>query len=202
MPEMEYDLLDLLVDGASSFASLYFDVRRKREKGEVEAARLLEMLWRLEERGLLRIRRKTSQGNEHNPTPEERTHALEAYEAWLPWASASEVTKDEVGLWFELTEQGRAAWALWSGSDLDARDCWVLEDRAKENVLEIRARWREVAESVLNMWLAMHSEVEPLPGGITLEEHSFQSPDSRKGEGKGAASGGVLLRCRYRRGSG
>ena len=198
LPELEYDLLDLLVDGASSFAALFTSLRRRRAAAGVEPARLLEVLWGLEARGLLRVRRRDVQGGVREAGPEDRARALEAYEAWLPRASAAEVGVDTVGLWFELTEEGRAAWALWSGSELDPRERWVLEDRSREGVVEIRAGWREVAESVLKRWLALHGDVEVLPGSITVTR--LDPADGAAGRARPRIREGVLLRCRYRRG--
>ena len=115
------------------------------------------------------------------------------YGRWLPQATASEVAVDEIGLWYQITERGRQAWSQSSGSSGDDRDRWMLDDRADQGILEVRAGRNDVAEAALDKWLAEHGEVQEIPG----TRESVKIPEFVMRDGTRVPDG-VLVTCRYR----
>jgi uncharacterized protein with LGFP repeats len=119
--------------------------------------------------------------------------AKREYGLWLPQATASEVSVDEIGLWYQVTERGREAWSQWPGSTGDDRDHWVLDDRADQGILEVRAERKDVAEAVLDRWFAEHGEVQEDAG----TREAVKLPEFVMRDGT-HVSDGVLVTCRYR----
>ena len=102
-------VLDLLVDGESLFAALFFGLRRHWGHTEVEVDEALEILQQLEDRRLVQARQMEPDGTFRAPVAADYERSRREYCQWLPQASASEVAVDEVGLWYQLTERGREA---------------------------------------------------------------------------------------------
>jgi hypothetical protein len=104
-------ILDLLVDGSSSFAALYASMRLLgyfplgSDIGEV-----LYGVVELEQLQLLTLEMMTQDGSMKQPTSEEIESARQVYEHWLPNATFEECAIDEVGIWCEITDRGRSAW--------------------------------------------------------------------------------------------
>jgi hypothetical protein len=114
----EADILDLLVNGEASFASIFralIDIFGHPRS--LSPNHLLDVLFDLERGGLLRAFRSTADGDRDfdvTDLPGIRT----AYEEWLAGnesLSVSDTAFDEVGLWFALTPRGRRRWERGTG---------------------------------------------------------------------------------------
>lgn len=191
--EIDAHVLDLLVDGESSFAALYYGLSRHWGHTEVDVDEALRVLQHLEDRQLVHARQMESDGAFRPPVAADYERAKREYGLWLPQATASEVAVDEVGLWYQVTERGRHAWSQWSGSSGDDRDRWMLDDHADQGVLEVRAGRADVAEAALDRWLAEHGEVQEVAGSRESERIlEFILRDGTR------VRDGVLVTCRYR----
>jgi hypothetical protein len=192
--DIDAHVLDLLVDGESSFAALYYGLSRHWGHPELDVDEALRVLQDLEDRQLVGARQMKPDGAFRPPVASDYEKAKREYGLWLPQATASEVSVDEIGLWYEITERGRQAWSQWAGSSRDDRDLWVLDDRADEGLLEVRAGRKEVAEAALDRWLAEHGEVQEVSG--TREAVKLLEFVMRDGT---RVSDGVLVTCHYRK---
>ena len=191
--EIDAHVLDLLVDGESSFASLYFGLLRRGGYPELEVNGAFRVLQHLEDLQLVRAKQMKSDGSFCAPDGADYERAKLEYGLWLPQATASEIPVDEIGLWYEITERGRQAWSQWSRSAREDRDCWMLDDHVEEGILEVRAARKDVAEAVLDRWLAEQGEVQEIPGTrVAVKVPEFVMRDGTR------VSDGVLLTCRYR----
>lgn len=191
--EIDAHVLDLLVDGASSFAALYYGLLHHWGHATMPVEDALEVLQRLEDRRLVQARQMQPDGGFRTPNAADYDRAKREYSQWLPQATASEVAVDEVGLWYEITRRGRQAWSRWRTDGGDDRGRWMLDDRADQGILEVRADRKEVAEGALDRWLAEHGEVQEVPG--TRESATVSEFVMRDGT---RVPDGVLVRCRYR----
>lgn len=190
--EIDAHVLDLLVDGGSSFAALYFGLSRHWGHTATGVDEALEVLQRLEDHQLVHPR-QMEPGGFRAPIAADYERAKREYSQWLPQATASEVAADEVGLWYQITERGRQAWSRWAGGNGDDRDRWMLDDRADQGILEVRAERKDVAEAALDRWLAEHGEVQEVSG----TRESVKIPEFVMRDGTRVPDG-VLVTCRYR----
>ncbi len=193
LEELDAHVLDLLVDGESSFAALYYDLSRHLGHAETDVDGAFDALRRLEDGQLVHSRQMEPDGAFRVPIAADYERARREYNLWLPQATAREVAIDEVGLWYQITERGRQAWSRWSGSSGDDRDRWVLDDRADEGILEVRAERKDVAEAALNRWFAEHGELQEVAG----TRAAVKIPEFAMRDGT-CVSDGVLVTCRYR----
>lgn len=195
--EMQHQLLDLLVDGPSSFAALYSALRRHYGYGTLDVDVVADALRVMERLGWVRARQMTEAGGFRAVTDDDRAHAQAAYQRWLPQAVTSEVSLDDVGMWFELESMGRREWTNWSkeqGGGPQPR--WVLDDLSDSCTISIRADSAAAAENALRMWLSLNP-------GEELIEHSKAVEPLREFElrDKSVITNGVRLVCRYKKGS-
>ena len=191
--DVDAHVLDLLVDGESSFAALFYGLSRHWGHSKVDVEEALRVLQHLEERQLVHARQMESDGAFRSPVAADYERANREYGLWLPQATASEVAVDEIGLWYQVTERGRQAWSQWSGSSRDDRARWMLDDHADQGILEVRAERRDVAEAALDRWLAEHGEVQEVSG----TRKSAKIPEFVMRDGT-RVSDGILVTCRYR----
>jgi hypothetical protein len=189
--EIDVHVLDLLVDGASSFAALFLGLRRYWGHTDIEVDEVLRVLRELEDRRLILASQMEPDGMFRAAVAMDHQRAAREYTAWLPRATASEAAIDETGLWYEITQDGRAAWTWWDGGGTADRERWVLDHRADRGVLEVRADCNEVADRVLNEWLAAH-DTQVVPGSkSTVKIPSFVMRDGT------VVVDGILVTCRY-----
>jgi len=195
LSDREIDALELLAYGPSSFAALYYWLRFQCGYSDVGVTDVFVQLQQMERDSLVRAMQMEPDGAFRTPIAADYERAKRQYVQMLPQATASEVSVDEVGLWYEITESGRKAWSRWSESNGDDRDHWMLDDRADQGILEIRAERKDVAEAVLDRWLAEHDEVQEVPG----TRECVKIPEFIMRDGT-RVFGGVLVTCRYRSG--
>jgi len=152
--ELSAALINLLIDGPSSFAALHRSVIRNCAAfSAVSVPATFSRLQSLEDAGLVRVTQMESDGKSwRTPTATDRERALRAYENWLPTASDEAVSLDEVGLWYEITESGRESW-IDHQSAADRAAAWSL-DEVGNSTVSIRAESEEVAENTLRWWLS------------------------------------------------
>lgn len=154
-------LLDLLVDGPSSFAALYKGlVQNWGYSTDLDVSEIMEVLQVMEAKGWVTAWQMAEDGSFHKPTDNDRRRDQEQYEAWLPEAAFEDLSLDEVGLWFEITADGRAEWERWGkGKDQNYSDRWIIEDKADLEILTIHATSVERAEEALRCWLSLNRDV-------------------------------------------
>jgi|GEM_PF-2457621 len=158
---LDRDLLDLLVEGPSSFAALYGALIRVCDYPRgLEVFQVMETLGSMEDRGWVQARQMFGDGSFGEATEEDRVRDEIAYQAWLPRAEFEELSTDEVGLWYLITPEGRAEWKTWAGNDDRPTEEWALDDLREYRLLVVRARSLGVAEEVLRRWLSVHPEIE------------------------------------------
>jgi hypothetical protein len=107
-------VLDLLVDGESSFAALFVGLRRFYRELNIEVRPLLDALEGMEQNHLVRLGQMNPDGSFRTVRTGDRERWIREYEPWLPSATTSEAALDEVGLWVEITTVGRELWATWA----------------------------------------------------------------------------------------
>lgn len=118
---VQYELLDLLVDGQSSFAALYGGlVRHYNYSGKVYE--IFSVLLEMRKDNCVKAWQMNDVGAFHEPTENDLDQALKAYQTWLPQAPFEDLAIDEVGLWYEITSKGLLIWKEKSelSSDLTA----------------------------------------------------------------------------------
>jgi hypothetical protein len=192
---LRHHLLDLLIDGPSSFAALFSALVRHYDYSETEIDSVLDALREMEESGWVRSRQMSELGAFRDPTEEDRAKAREAYRAWLPSAIGENLSLDEVGLWYEIEFKGRREWERWSkdGGD-ECHRRWVLDDLVHFQTISIQAESVKVAEEALLGWLSSNPTIELIGESKTVEIlPEFEMRD------RTVVSDGVRLVCRYRR---
>jgi hypothetical protein len=179
-------LLDLLVDGPSSFAALYSAANRfypPDSSRRFAVSELWEALGSAEKRGLVKAKVMRAEGNFTNVDEMRREQVRKRYEAWLLTAGFDEMSVDEVGLWFEILPQGRTEWRKWSG-EANAAQNWMLEQDAEKSTIVVYAKNAETAEKTLNDWLAQNPDmrIDPRSRDVVSVDH-FQLRDGTLVEG-------------------
>lgn len=100
LTELEYDVIDVLADGAASLAMLMRDGQRQTHPWE--AGLLVTAMLGMMERQLVRCAR----------VPGSATFMMPTREALLGQLSTPPGSV-EGDYWFELTERGQAVWEMW-----------------------------------------------------------------------------------------
>ena len=120
------------------FSPMSHDVRLSTED-------LRDMLHAMRDRGL--VTEDFSPPRDHKPAVEVRKDesALEAYKRWLVYPmSLDDVSVDPVGLWYEVTSKGRAAWRLHFGED-ESREKWNVTTSFERRSVTILAETEAMA---------------------------------------------------------
>ena len=187
---LKQDLLDLLLNGPSSFAAVFGALRRHHRVSNVDwpIAQILSVLIDLEKAGHVKVSLMTESGP-LVPTPAALARTLAAYESWLPTACPADLAVDEIGLWFELTPAGRVTW------DRDATEDagqWSLDEDAEQGTLCIHAQTEHLARERLEWWLAQN----PRTNVRDLRVERVAAFILRTGV---EVIDGVRLTCRYQR---
>ncbi len=159
---MVRELLDLLIDGPSSFAALYSAANRLLPRASWERF-TVEELWeaaaRMEASGWVKFQLMLPDGTWAEPTVRDREEALCRYRDWLPHAAYDEMSVDEVGLWLELQPRGHSEWTKWFETADDSHK-WTLDQSSETSTITVHATTAEDAEQALAGWLELHSEIE------------------------------------------
>ena len=97
------------MDGPSSFAALYGSFVRvygeTRDPGEI-----FDQLIQLRNENLVKAWQMDEDGSFSATTESDFRRARDGYRSWLPKASFDELSIDEIGIWFEITEVGLQSW--------------------------------------------------------------------------------------------
>ena len=147
--EIEVHVLDLLVDGESSFAALFFGLRHTWGHANLAPDEVLAVLCDMEKRNVVQSSQMQRDGTFAAPTLDDIEKARRDYALSLANPTLSDVAVDEVGLWFQISDRGRTVWSKWSAAADETNEYWTLDDRVEEKVLEVRAVRRDVAEAAL-----------------------------------------------------
>lgn len=191
----QHDLLDLLVDGSSSFAALYGGLMHNcGYPADMDVASVMNTLAEMEQRGWVNATQMDENGSFHKPTEDERRSDLLAYQRWLPDATFEELSLDEVGLWYEVTNSGRAEWRRWS-PDEEESHCprWMLDELSDTQTVMIQAETLEAAEEALRWWLSYKQGIELVSSSRNIE--SVPVFTLRDGT---VITNGVKIVCQYR----
>jgi hypothetical protein len=110
---LPHRLLDMLVDGPSSFAGLYSTANRLHPPAGTSRYTVDELwnaLTSMESEGWIRVWFMLPDGSWEKPNDLRRASARREYQRWLPTASFDEMPVDEVGAWYEIQPLGREEW--------------------------------------------------------------------------------------------
>lgn len=192
---LPHQLLDLLVDGPSSFAALYSAANRlypRASERRYSVGEIWDVLASIEKVGWTKARRMLPAGTWEEPTDLQRVQARRQYQDWLPGADFGEMSVDEVGLWFEIEPRGRTEWSKWAEASEGFRT-WVLDQDPEMATITVHAENLERADQALAEWLAHHPEMEVVPESRMVQPSpGFQLRNER------FVQGGVHLCVAYR----
>lgn len=189
-----FRVVDTLVNAPSSVAGIYADLVYLLG---MDAHQVLESLRRsldaLEQRGWVLARLQAEDGNLKSASEEDKRRSWNQYVGWLPSAARDELAVDEVGLWYGITEAGRAAWNAWAGESHEA--LWQLDEDATKRLVSVVAENEEAAERRLAEWFSERGGFMP----CTKEVSPVADVQLRSGR---VLARGVRLTCSYTEQSG
>jgi hypothetical protein len=191
--DLSFQVLDTLANAPSSVAGIYADLVYLMGYDRVRVLQCLRStLDALEQRGslLARVASPDAGGGLTPALPSDKARCWDAYVAWLPTADRDDLAIDEIGLWYGLTDSGRAAWQA-SGTGKEA-ELWALDDDATTQTISIVAETQEAAERRLAEWLVGHGDVAI----ASTESRPVAHVKFRSGQ---TLVSGVRLTCEYLR---
>lgn len=149
-PASKVSVLDLLVDGPSSFLSLYGELTQFHAFPP-DTNLLMDHLDAHEADGHIEL--FVSVGGEDlvRPSLGDRSTARERYSQLIS-RRPDDFTTDEIGFWYFLTPVGREVWQRLTGSlSRDEPDgaTWAIEEDNVRRVLVVYASTREIAAKAL-----------------------------------------------------
>lgn len=189
---LRHNLLDLLIDGPSSFAALYGGlVRHCGYSTGLDVFIVADALLSMEHMMWVKAWQMADDGSFHEPTDDERKNNLPIYQKWLPRAKFEELSLDEIGLWYEIKDEGRAEWRRWTG-DKEREEPWVIDDLRDTETIIIQAETEGIADRALAWWLSHNPEINLVNGSESVE----LIPDFRLHDGT-VISNGIKLVWQY-----
>src|SRR4051812_6259804 len=126
LDSLQFQVLDVLVNAPSSVAGIYGDLVYLAGYSPNVIQPCHHALDLLEERGWAISRAMTADGQFAALSSPARDSRWARYISWLAIAERTDLALDEIGLWYQITEAGRAAWAVWAGDT--TRTLWQLDD--------------------------------------------------------------------------
>lgn len=163
-------LLDLLVDGPSSFAALYGSFMHQYNSLHIEVSLIFGALVEMEQKGLVAALQMAEDGSFHGPTSHDLERDLLLYRSWIQKAVLEDLSIDEVGLWYELTTKGLNDWRQsLSYKEKEIFQQWMLDDLSYERTVVIKAKNPEVAEEALYWWLSYNPDLAATTGSKSIE---------------------------------
>lgn len=187
--QLSNDVLDHLVDGPSHVAGLYGSLTRAWSPVPVAIGEMVEAIRELDRGGYLRLW-FNRHGVEEPAIAQAMDPALERYEAELQEADPDTLFHDEIGLWCEITPDGRQRWREAGYSEELEGVRWTLDESRDDRSITIRAETRGAAERVLEWWLRRYPDVGPADGVSARPLTSFTLKDGT------VLERGVELICR------
>lgn len=194
---LEHQLLDLVVDGPAPFAGLFRSlVLYCGYPREVEVSRIMDALIRTERNGWVRAWQLSGSGGHHEALEDDVARGLVAYRAWIPTvADLDDLSVDEVGLWYELTDAGREEWTRYYRKELSRQDrAWMVDDIHGEMLVIVHASSTEMAEEALGYWLSVNPDIRLIESSRSAE--SVSGFRLRSGL---FVTGGTRVTCHYQR---
>ena len=197
--EVEETVLELLANAPSSFAALYGFLVRQNEGGRLRVAQVLGVVTELEQRGWIRARRVTPEGQYEGVAETYRVHAEQEYRDWLEAPNANlsvdALSIDEIGLWLEIRPEGRDAWRKIAESE-EPLPKWALHQDARTHSITVYAEDVDTAENALLAWLRSN------PGAKLVSDSRVMEPVSEFHLNDGTkVAPGVRLQAAYREGA-
>lgn len=163
-------LLDLLIDGDSSFAAIYHNINKYYANRTAEPSYSVESVWRV-------VMDMIAIGLLHAYTDDAREvgtgslkSMLSRYREWLPSARPEDVPHDSVGLWIGLTRSGHEEWFKSEGEQ--SPQAWMVEVDGVRRRIVVYAPDREIAMSVLERWSSIDRSYSLEHGACTWERVS------------------------------
>ena len=195
---LQQALLDLMIDGQTSFAALYSAINRLwpgkgpplRERLDVEV--VWDALCSMERSGWVKAKLMTPKSEWADMNDELRTDAKLRYLGTLPHATYEDMALDEVGVWFQIQPAGRAEWERLATVN-DASEKWMLDQDSSTATIIVCANNVHQADKVIADWLSHHLDIEIIPESrIVQPSAGFRLHDNTYIEG------GIRLRVAYR----
>ena len=114
--ELKHHLLDLLVDGPSSFAALFGAlIQHYNYSPSFSVDYCLDLLFIMDQEKWVKAYQIKEDGSYHWPCDIDRYKYKKAYNRLLLNTNFSDLSLDEIGLWLKLMPEGRKEWQKWSG---------------------------------------------------------------------------------------
>lgn len=169
-PAQWFEILDLLIDGPSSFAALYsaWCQHYATSASRPSVHELWEVTSGLETAGWIRSSLMHSDRTWMPPSDDERRSVRRQYERWLPEAPFEDMSVDEIGLWFEIQPLGRSEWQSWAAIEMRGPR-WALDLDAEAAAITVQAEDLETAEKSLSEWLRQAPTIELVPDSRVIE---------------------------------
>lgn len=161
---MRVNILDLSVDGPTSFAALYCALNQHYPLDRNSPKRYpVDAVWgevmRMLQEHLLRVWRDDEVSDSQESTIED---AREEYASWLPSAVLEDLSYDRVGLWLEVLQKGKVEWVNALGADVSGQ--WMIDVDFAHGRVVVYGTNAAMAEDALRRWQAVES------AGVHLSE--------------------------------
>ncbi len=166
---LRHNLLDLLIDGPSSFAALYGGlVRHCGYTTGLDVSIVADALVDMEHMKWVKAWQMADDGSFREPTDDERKNSLCAYQKWLHKTKFEDLSLDEIGLCYEITDKGRAEWRQLAG-DKEHKEPWMIDDLQDKQTIVIQAETEELADRALAWWLSYNPEINLISNSKSIE---------------------------------
>lgn len=189
-----FHILDLLVDGSSSFGSLYSAINRFYPLDDTNrhtVGRLWDVLLEMENEGLVKTIVLFNKFSLSNMSEIEKTAIRNKYDVWLATASYDEMPVDEIGLRIEILPKGRMEWKKWAKIP-ENRNTWLVDFDASNNIIHIFGNNSQTVDKVLNNWIEGNPKIKIIPSSRVISKlKGYQLGDGS------FVTGGVKLSISY-----
>ena len=192
---LSFRLLDLLVDGPSSFAALYGSlVRVWQYDSKLDVVVPLDALIEMEKQGFVQALQMTDDGSFRNVTSRDRRDAQNEYARKLPGLADVDLSYDEVGLWYGILDRGREEWQRWARRNDDGVDeRWSIDVNYILKVICVKGSDSGTVERALSGWIDQNPRLEVIASSKAMEYVAeFQLRDGTR------VKDGVKLLCKFR----
>ena len=191
---LEHNLLDLLIDGASSFVALYGAlIRVCGYPVNMSVSEVMNTLIDMERRKLVNASKTAEDGSLHKLTDEDWTRLRREYIEFFAESDLEDLSLDEVGLWYEITVEGKAKWKQSVNDEGPLAHGWAIDDLADTQTIVIHAKTKDIAQAALDWWLSRNRPIELLNDKVSTESISeFKLQDGS------TINDGVRITYRYR----
>jgi hypothetical protein len=167
-----FHILDLLVDGSSSFGPLYSAINRFYPLDDTNrhtVGKLWDILLEMEKEELVKTIVLFNNVCLSNMTEIENTTIRNKYDVWLATTSYDEMTVDEIGLRIEILPKGRMEWKKWAKIPKN-RNKWLVDFDASKYIIHIVGNNPRTVEKVLKNILSGNPKIKIIPSSRNISK--------------------------------